>query len=107
MSPSLEEKIRKWLNKGEGSCDARLLAHRQCLIRMLKALWERQTGEERAMRRTNRLNARGFNAHDAPRAGKMLDEIRDNDLPIKIAWKAKFLLYKYSRQLAEIKSGKN
>jgi hypothetical protein len=37
----------------------------------------------------------------------MIQNIHNEDLPEPIAWKAKFMLKKYARQLAEIKESRN
>ena len=98
-----QQRIKLWLGKGYGTCDCRILAHRLCLIRMLIALWHRQTASEQMSHATRERNDKGFNAYDARRAGYFIENLRGGDLPKHMAWKAKFMLAKYSRQLAEIK----
>jgi len=95
--------IKAWLSKGDKTCDCRIYAHRESIIRMLRALWDRQTPEEQRSNSTRKRNCIGFNAFDARKAGKMLRGIRDRDLTIPVAWKAKYMLTKYAGQLAEIK----
>jgi len=104
-TPSQSEVIKAWLSKGDGTCDCRKLKHRQSLVRMLAALWLKQTREERASHTTLKRNGVGFNAYDARGAAWMLEQTcdRGTDLPVEVAWKAKFLLTTYARQLAEIK----
>lgn len=99
--------IKAWLSKGDNTCDCRSLAHRQCLIRMLAAMWDRQTRDEQLSHSTRKRNNVGFNANDARIAGWLIENIRNNDLDVKLAWKAKFMLKKYSRQLAEIKESQH
>lgn len=102
---TLKEKttqIKTWLSKGPNTCDARKREHRKCLIRMLKTLWARQTRSEQDAQLSMERNGRGFNKNDAHKAGFLLDMIFANDMMIKDAWKAKFMLRKYARQLAEI-----
>jgi len=75
---------------------------------MLKALWNRQTLDEQMSHTTRKRNNVGFNAYDARFAGELIKAIDGNDdLPVKLAWSAKFLLKKYARQLAEIKESRN
>ena len=100
------EVIKAWLSKGDNTCDCRCKKHRESLVRMLTALWDRQTYDEQATHTTRKVNYVGFNAFDAKTAGWMMEKVREGDLPEKIAWKAKFMLKKYARQLAEVKESK-
>jgi len=101
------ETIKAWLSKGDKTCNCNNLAHRQSIVRMLKAMWERQTPTEQMSHTTRKRNNVGFNAYDARFAGDLIEAIRSDDLPVKLAWSAKFLLKKYARQLAEIKENRN
>ena len=96
--------ILEWLAKGPKTCNAHNSRHRECLVRMLRSLWAKQTEDERAGHVTNRLNGVGFNAYDAPQAGELLDSCVGGDLQVRDAWRAKFLLKKYAKQLESIKA---
>lgn len=103
---SQHEIIKAWLSKGDGTCDCRNPLHRQSLVRMLRALWDRQTSDEQASHSTHKANSVGYNAFDAKFAGFLIETSRNGDLPEKLAWKAKFMLTKYARQLGEIKENR-
>ncbi len=98
--------IKAWLSKGDGTCDCRDIKHRQSIVRMLFVMWSRQTPDEQRSHSTHKCNNVGFNAYDAQTAGWIIENVRNGDLPVKIAWKAKFLLKKYARQIAEIKESR-
>ena len=106
VSMNNTEIIKTWLSKGDRTCDCRNLKHRQSIVRMLNAMWSRQTPSEQLSHTTHKWNNAGFNAFDARTAGWMIENVRNGDLAEKIAWKAKFMLKKYARQLTEIKESR-
>jgi hypothetical protein len=75
----------------------------KALIKPLKRLWDRQTASEQAMNETTDSNGVGFNAYDAPFAGRMIESFEQyKNFTPRMAISIRKMLKKYRKQLVEI-----
>jgi len=90
------DEIRAWFN----NCDPTKTQTRDALKRAAKLLWQRQTLAEQDAGVTTDSNGVGYNGYDADFASRIVHW--KGTLTEKMAFAARKMLKKYSRQLAEI-----